>query len=154
MAALNGGLIGDKKSATQILAALAWSQSGLTLSCPLPHEGTGRKLKPPLGMGLTQYADRLHGEAARLVEAALGLPCAMQRYGHDEQLRRSGWVDLRGHLRDGCREARAQFAGQRGDALKLERMDGAAQRAVVFAKADGADERGRSEAAGTANRLA
>lgn len=123
----NGGRIDDKKSATQILAALAGSQSGLTLGSPLPHERGWRQLEPPLGMRLAQNADGLDCEVARLVKAALGLAKAMERHRHDQELCGRSFVDLRSHLRDGGGEACAQFTGERCDALEFEGVYGAAQ---------------------------
>ena len=48
--ALDGGWIGDPEGTADVVAALAWGQSGLTLSGAQAHESGGRERQAPSGM--------------------------------------------------------------------------------------------------------
>lgn len=100
-----------------------------------------------------QNVDGLGGEVARLVETALGLARTVQRHGHDENFGRRRFVHFRSHLRDGGGEAGSKLAGEGGNALEFESVDGPPQRPVVFAETDSADKGRWRQAASAAEAL-
>ncbi len=100
----------------------------------------------PFRMRFAQGIDGATGEGTSLVESALFVLGAVQRYGNDEQ---ACW-SIGGKLRNGRSEHRAKAAGGGMDAIVFERMDSGAHPAVVSAEGNGARKGRRRKAAGTA----
>jgi hypothetical protein len=149
VAAADGLSVGDKKSAAQILAALARSQPRLAFGGSLTHKATGRHLEDSLRMRASKMADRFCREGAGLVEAALTHAAGMQGHGDDKQVRgRTGLEELL----DGGGQARSENFGDRRNAVVFKGVDGAAHCAVIDAVADGGDKGRRREATGAAER--
>ena len=129
--------IGDKKSAAQILAALAGSQPRLTLRRSLPHQRTRRQLQPPLGTAFFEDVQSLGDQRPRLVKPALRHSRAMQRHRHNQQLLGS----IARQLRDRIRKPRTKFSRHRSHAVVFQRMNRPAHRAFVHAIAHRANKR-------------
>jgi len=129
--------IGDKKSAAQIQAALAGSQTRLTLRRSLPHQRARRQFQPPLGTAFPEDAQSLGDQRPRLVEPALRHPRAVQRHRHNQHLL---WR-VCSQLRDRIRKPRTKFSRHGNHAVVFQRMNHPAHRALVHAITHRANKR-------------
>ena len=144
----DGGGRGDAECAADIDTALARGESGLGLSGALAQQSAGGQGETPCGVGLGEEMERLGGHGAGLVEAAIGMPGAVQGHGDDEQF----GGGLGGQRGDGVGEELAERAGGTAHAAVFEGVDGVFHAAVVGTVGDSALKWGRNEAAGAAER--